>query len=54
MVPYKKMDLIVEAFARSGKPLVVLGDGPDRAKIERLPLPMSPCWAASPTLWSPI
>jgi glycosyltransferase involved in cell wall biosynthesis len=36
MVPYKKMDLIVEAFARSGKPLVVIGDGPDRAKIESL------------------
>ncbi|MBB6015691.1 glycosyltransferase [Deinococcus sp. D7000] len=39
MVPYKKMDLIVEAFARSGKPLVVLGDGPDRAKIEALATP---------------
>lgn len=35
-VPYKKIDLIVETFARLGKPLVVIGDGPDRAKIEAL------------------
>lgn len=36
MVPYKKMDLIVEAFARTGRTLVVIGDGPDRAKVEAL------------------
>lgn len=36
MVPYKKVDLIVEAFTRTGRPLVVIGDGPDRAKIEAL------------------
>ncbi|WP_233801387.1 glycosyltransferase family 4 protein [Paraburkholderia sp. HP33-1] len=34
MVPYKKIDLIVEAFARMpGRKLVVIGDGPDMAKI---------------------
>jgi glycosyltransferase involved in cell wall biosynthesis len=34
MVPYKKMDLIVEAFvAMPEKRLVVIGDGPDFAKI---------------------
>lgn len=34
MVPYKKMDLIVEAFTNMpDKQLVVIGDGPDRAKI---------------------
>lgn len=34
MVPYKRMDLIVEAFATMpGKRLVVIGDGPEMAKI---------------------
>lgn len=36
LVPYKKMDLIVSAFTRIGRPLVVIGDGPDFAKIKRL------------------
>lgn len=35
-VPYKRLDLIVEAFTRMKKPLVVIGDGPDRPKIERI------------------
>lgn len=35
MVPYKKMDLIVEAFSKmTDKKLVVIGDGPDFAKIK--------------------
>lgn len=35
MVPYKKMDLIVEAFsAMPDKRLVMIGDGPDFAKIK--------------------
>ena len=35
MVPYKKIDLIVEAFsAMPGKRLVVIGDGPDFDKIK--------------------
>jgi glycosyltransferase involved in cell wall biosynthesis len=34
MVPYKKMDLIVEAFAVNGLPLVVIGDGPDFEKVK--------------------
>nr|WP_087046244.1 glycosyltransferase family 4 protein [Caballeronia ptereochthonis] len=34
MVPYKKIDVVVEAFARMpGRKLVVIGDGPDMAKI---------------------
>jgi glycosyltransferase involved in cell wall biosynthesis len=33
MVPYKKIDLIVEAFSETGRPLVVIGDGPDFDKI---------------------
>lgn len=35
MVPYKKMDLIVEAFsAMPDRQLIVIGDGPDFAKIK--------------------
>lgn len=35
MVPYKKMDLIVEAFSKmSDKKLIVIGDGPDFKKIK--------------------
>ena len=34
MVPYKKMDLIVEAFSENGLPLVVIGDGPDFEKVK--------------------
>jgi glycosyltransferase involved in cell wall biosynthesis len=35
LVPYKKMDLIVEAFAHlPNKKLVVIGDGPDMNKIK--------------------
>jgi glycosyltransferase involved in cell wall biosynthesis len=35
MVPYKKMDLIVEAFSEMGLPLIVIGDGPDFSKVKR-------------------
>jgi glycosyltransferase involved in cell wall biosynthesis len=34
-VPYKRLDLILEAFTRSGKPLVVIGEGPDFVKAQR-------------------
>jgi glycosyltransferase involved in cell wall biosynthesis len=35
MVPYKKMDLIVESFSKMpDKKLVVIGDGPDFAKVK--------------------
>ena len=39
LVPYKRVDLIVEAFNRCGIPLVVIGDGPERARLERLAHP---------------
>ncbi|MGA0559393.1 glycosyltransferase family 4 protein [Larkinella sp. VNQ87] len=40
MVPYKKINLIVEAFAAMpDKRLVVVGDGPDFDKIKRLATP---------------
>jgi glycosyltransferase involved in cell wall biosynthesis len=35
-VPYKRIDLIIEAFASMRQELVVIGDGPDRAKLERI------------------
>jgi glycosyltransferase involved in cell wall biosynthesis len=34
--PYKRIDLAVEACTRLGVPLHVIGDGPDRARLERL------------------
>ena len=34
-VPYKREDLVIEAFRRNRRPLVVAGDGPARAELER-------------------
>lgn len=34
MVPYKKIDLIVEAFSKTDKKLIVIGAGPDMEKIK--------------------
>ncbi|MEM9175652.1 MAG: glycosyltransferase [Myxococcota bacterium] len=34
-VPYKREDLVLEAFRRNRRPLVVVGDGPGRAALER-------------------
>lgn len=34
MVPYKKIDLIVEAFSQTNKKLIVIGTGPDMEKIK--------------------
>ncbi|MCK0161190.1 glycosyltransferase family 4 protein [Allomuricauda sp. F6463D] len=36
MVPYKKIDLIVEAFSKTKQKLLVIGDGPDMHKIKKL------------------
>ncbi|NNM15359.1 MAG: glycosyltransferase, partial [Bacteroidia bacterium] len=37
MVPYKRMDLVVEAFSKMpDKKLIVIGDGPDFKKIQNL------------------
>ena len=35
LVPYKRLDIAVSAFSRLKKPLLIAGDGPDRAKLER-------------------
>jgi glycosyltransferase involved in cell wall biosynthesis len=39
LVPYKRVDLVVEAFNRTGLPLVVVGDGPERARLEAMAKP---------------
>ncbi|HEX6460661.1 MAG TPA: glycosyltransferase [Thermoleophilaceae bacterium] len=36
LVPHKRIDRAVEAFNRIGRPLVVVGDGPDAARLRRL------------------
>ena len=36
LVPYKRVDVVVEAFNRLGLPLLVIGDGPERPALERL------------------
>jgi glycosyltransferase involved in cell wall biosynthesis len=35
LVPYKRIDLIVDSFSRCKRPLVIIGDGPERQKLER-------------------
>jgi glycosyltransferase involved in cell wall biosynthesis len=35
LVPYKRVDLAVEAFNRLRLPLIIIGAGPERAKLER-------------------
>jgi glycosyltransferase involved in cell wall biosynthesis len=36
LVPYKRIDLAVEACAKTGRRLMVIGDGPERARLEAL------------------
>lgn len=36
LVPYKRVDLAIRAAERLGVPLIVAGDGPDRARLEQL------------------
>jgi len=39
LIPYKRIDLAVEAFGRLGLPLVIAGAGRDRAALERSAAP---------------
>lgn len=36
LVTYKRPDIAIDAFNRNGKKLVVIGDGPERKKLEKL------------------
>ena len=36
LVPYKRVDLVVQAFNRLGLPLLVVGDGPERSRLQQL------------------
>jgi glycosyltransferase involved in cell wall biosynthesis len=36
LVPNKRVDVVVQAFNRTGLPLVVLGDGPERRRLEAM------------------
>jgi glycosyltransferase involved in cell wall biosynthesis len=36
LVSYKRIDLAVEACTRLGKPLIIIGEGPDRKRLESL------------------
>lgn len=33
---YKRIDVAIEAFNKNGLPLVIIGDGPDREKLEKM------------------
>lgn len=39
LVPYKRIDIAVEAFNRMGTRLVVIGDGPERKKLQAIANP---------------
>lgn len=36
LVPYKRVDFAIKAFNQSQKKLVIIGDGPDRERLEKL------------------
>lgn len=39
LVPYKRVDLVIEAFNRTGLPLLVVGDGPELHRLRALARP---------------
>jgi glycosyltransferase involved in cell wall biosynthesis len=36
LVPYKRIDVAIDACRRAGVPLTIVGDGPERARLERV------------------
>jgi glycosyltransferase involved in cell wall biosynthesis len=36
LVPYKRIDVAIAACARAGVPLTIVGEGPERAALERI------------------
>ena len=36
LLPYKRIDLAIEACTKLNRPLIVIGDGPDRQRLEKL------------------
>ncbi|OBY76952.1 glycosyl transferase [Paenibacillus sp. KS1] len=36
LIPYKRIDLVIEAFNKLGWPLIIIGDGYDRKRLESL------------------
>ncbi len=44
LIPYKRIDLAVQAFNRLGKRLVIIGDGRDRPRLEALAGPTVEFW----------
>jgi glycosyltransferase involved in cell wall biosynthesis len=55
LVPNKRVDVVVQAFRRTGLPLVVIGDGPERARLEAMAGPsvrfLGRCSDAEATAW---
>ncbi len=39
MVPYKRFDLAVKVFSAINKPLLIIGDGPERRRLEKMAAP---------------
>ncbi|RPJ23920.1 MAG: glycosyltransferase family 4 protein, partial [Chloroflexi bacterium] len=39
LVPHKRIDLVIEAFSRLGLPLKVIGDGPERKRLQKRATP---------------
>lgn len=39
LVPYKRVDMAVEAFNKLGRPLVIAGDGPEMEKLKKMAKP---------------
>jgi len=39
LIPYKRIDVAIQAFNQLGLPLVIIGDGRDRARLEKMARP---------------